>query len=103
MENPLNMDSEDFSGFLVKVVCLFCLVIGLIWSGYAIIQAMRTDGRIDYCYASWTQSSGPIKGYWDLYGHRSWRPDEKIGSFTDQKEAVESAKLHNCELNVVKP
>ena len=53
-------------------------------------------GLPDYCFVQSSQVIDAPKLYYNLYGHRKWSPDIRIGSYESIDEAVDVAKKIEC-------
>lgn len=71
-----------------------CLV--LAFPVYAIVQACRYNGEVDYCYIQ--QHSEGALPYYTVYGHRPWRQDVTKASYRSLEDAVSATKELNCPL-----
>lgn len=73
------------------------LVVGILLL-VLVILVIRSDGEVDYCWISAVSYSDVPKTYFSLYGHRPYRPDEKMGIFDSFEGGVEAAKTAQCPL-----
>jgi hypothetical protein len=63
---------------------------------YALVQACRYNGEVDYCYLQ-QHANGDLP-YYTVYGHRPWRPDVTKASYWTLEDAVSATKELNCPL-----
>lgn len=63
-------------------------------AGVLISPLIQADGRAEYCYVKYEDRANP----YELWSHRSWRTDLKIGEFENPERAAEVAQIVGCPL-----
>lgn len=84
-----NVIKEDF---LTKLFVTLMLIVFII----AVIRISAADGTVDFCYIETSAVSG--EQFYNLYGHRPWRPDRTIAIRVRLEEVRQITSVYGCDL-----
>lgn len=84
----VNVVKEGFLTNLFVTLTLIAVVIG----------TLTSDGTVDFCYIETNAVSNDNEHFYNVYGHRSWRPDRTIAIRVKLEEVREITSVYNCDL-----
>ena len=88
-------DPDEITG-VVFVTLIGFVVLALLGLGvYSIVQSIRSNGEIDYCYTE-TKSLDGLPPAYQLWGHRPWRNDRLMGTAVAQDDIMKLSQTNHC-------
>jgi hypothetical protein len=88
-------NDTDFWGWFGRILLATLTALSLVFVGTIITCSLRSDGKVDFCYAQRAVSDhDPARV--TLYGHIPWRSDINMGNYPTIFDASNAASTVGC-------